>query len=123
MAAGLAGVVVAVAPADDSQASISTIGSQDHREEMQLPRKRHIPERTCVACGDKKPKPALVRVARSPQGTISIDPTGKAPGRGAYICGPDCWDTALGRGRLSRSLGRSLSVSELETLRVELPQA
>ena len=87
-----------------------------------MPRKRHIPERTCVACGSKKPKAELVRVARSPQGKVSVDHTGKAPGRGAYVCGPDCWDTALGRGRLARSLGNALSAHDLETLRAEAIQ-
>ena len=82
-----------------------------------MPRKRHIPERTCVACGSKKPKRDLVRIVSSPQGQVSVDPTGKAPGRGAYVCGADCWDTALGRGRLARSLGRQLSKSDLESLR------
>ncbi len=82
-----------------------------------MPRKRHIPERTCVACGSKKPKRDLVRIASSPQGQVAVDPTGKAPGRGAYVCGADCWDTALGRGRLARSLGRRLSKSDVESLR------
>ena len=84
-----------------------------------MPRKRHIPERTCVACGSKKPKRELVRVASSPQGEVSVDPTGKAPGRGAYVCGPQCWEPALGRGRLARSLGRSLSGDDLASLRAD----
>ena len=84
-----------------------------------MPRKRHIPERTCVACGSKKPKAELLRVARSPQGQVTVDPTGRAPGRGAYICGPNCWETALGRGRLARSLGSTLSGNELDDIRKE----
>ena len=87
-----------------------------------MPRKRHIPERTCVACGSKKPKTELLRVALSPQGRVSMDPTGKAPGRGAYLCGPPCWETALGRGRLARSLGSALSAEELEAIRTEALQ-
>ena len=88
-----------------------------------MPRKRHTPERTCVACGSKRPKRELVRVASSPQGEVSVDLTGKAPGRGAYVCGPQCWETALGRGRLARSLGRSLSREDLELLRTNSPEA
>ena len=88
-----------------------------------MPRKRHVPERTCVACGSKKPKHELLRIASSPQGQVSVDATGKAPGRGAYVCGADCWDTALGRGRLARSLSRSLSKSDLESLRASSPEA
>ena len=90
-----------------------------HGEGLQLPRKRHIPERTCVACGGKRPKAELVRIARSPQGPVSVDFAGKAPGRGAYVCGPGCLETALGRGRLARSLGQSLSTTDLETLRLD----
>lgn len=85
-----------------------------------MPRKRHIPERTCVACGDKRPKAELVRIARSPSGSVSVDFMGKAPGRGAYVCGSGCLETALGRGRLARSLGQPLSTTELETLRLDL---
>jgi predicted RNA-binding protein YlxR (DUF448 family) len=111
------------APVGDSHSFCDVIELPGHREGMQLPRKRHIPERTCVACGDKKPKATLVRIVRSPLGTVSLDPTGKAQGRGAYVCGPECWATALGRGRLTRSLGHNFSADELETLRVELLQA
>ena len=88
-----------------------------------MPRPRHIPERTCVACGVKKPKRELVRIACSPQGGISVDATGKAPGRGAYVCGPGCWDSAIGRGRLARSLRRSLTKSDVATLRAGAPEA
>ena len=83
-----------------------------------MPRKRHIPERSCVACGIKKPKRDLVRIVRSPQGQVSVDLGGKAPGRGAYLCGEnDCWTLALGRGRLSRSLGTALSGATMAALR------
>ena len=88
-----------------------------------MPRKRHIPERTCVACGTRKPKADLLRIARSPEGRVSLDPTGKAPGRGAYICGPGCWETALGRGRLARSLSSALSSGDMETLRSSFLQS
>ena len=84
-----------------------------------MPRKRHIPERTCVACGEKRPKAELLRVVRSPQDVVSVDRSGKAPGRGAYICGAKCWDSALGRGKLARSLGSALSSQDLTSLRQE----
>ena len=88
-----------------------------------MPRKRHIPERSCVACGSKKPKSELVRVARSPEGQVSVDRSGKAPGRGAYVCSPACWESALGRGRLARSLGATLSAQSLDALREEVIQS
>ena len=80
---------------------------QPSTEGSNLPRKRHIPERTCVTCGSKKPKRELVRIASSPEGQVSVDVTGKAPGRGAYVCGADCWDTALGPGAIGAQLGQA----------------
>ena len=44
------------------------------------------PERLCVGCRKLHPKGELIRIVRSPEGSISIDPTGKSPGRGAYLC-------------------------------------
>lgn len=50
---------------------------------MNKPRK--IPMRKCVATGEMKPKKELIRVVRSSEGEVSIDPTGKKSGRGAYL--------------------------------------
>jgi predicted RNA-binding protein YlxR (DUF448 family) len=47
---------------------------------------RKIPTRRCVGCGEHFPKNELIRVVRSPQGEMSLDFVGKAPGRGAYLC-------------------------------------
>ncbi len=47
---------------------------------------RKIPLRKCTGCGEMKPKKELVRIVRSPEGEVSLDITGKAAGRGAYIC-------------------------------------
>ena len=68
-------------------------------------RPRHVPQRTCVACRQAKAKRQLVRVVRSVDGSVQIDPTGKKSGRGAYLCGePDCWTGGLKRGILPRAL-------------------
>jgi predicted RNA-binding protein YlxR (DUF448 family) len=57
---------------------------------------RHVPQRTCVQCRKVRPKRELVRVVRSPQGTVEIDEKGKAAGRGAYLCrNRVCWENAL----------------------------
>lgn len=45
-----------------------------------------VPMRTCIACREMKPKKEMLRVVRNAAGEISVDPTGKAAGRGAYIC-------------------------------------
>ncbi len=47
---------------------------------------RRIPMRKCTGCNEMKPKKELVRVVRSPEGEVSLDLTGKKPGRGAYVC-------------------------------------
>lgn len=49
-------------------------------------KQKKIPMRTCLGCGELKPKRELVRVVKSPDGEISLDRTGKKSGRGAYIC-------------------------------------
>lgn len=51
-----------------------------------MPVHRSIPMRKCTGCNEMKPKKELVRVVKSPEGEISIDLTGKKPGRGAYVC-------------------------------------
>ena len=48
-------------------------------------RRRKIPMRKCVATGEMHPKKELLRIVRSKEGDVSIDPTGKKNGRGAYL--------------------------------------
>ncbi len=80
---------------------------------------RHIPERTCVACRSLRPKREMVRVVRTTDGPVQIDPTGKRAGRGAYLCRVrDCWQLALRRGALGRALKTDLSATDQETLRL-----
>ncbi|WP_028505062.1 YlxR family protein [Ruminococcus sp. FC2018] len=47
---------------------------------------KKIPMRMCVGCGEMKPKKELIRIVTDSEGTVSVDPTGKKAGRGAYIC-------------------------------------
>ncbi|MDF1494460.1 RNase P modulator RnpM [Caproiciproducens sp. CPB-2] len=47
---------------------------------------RKVPMRMCSGCGEMKPKKELVRVVKSPEQEISLDLTGRRPGRGAYVC-------------------------------------
>ena len=71
---------------------------------------RHVPERKCVACGQRFAKRGLHRVVRTPDGLVSVDPSGKLAGRGAYLCGsPNCWERGVSKAALDRSLGVSLS--------------
>ena len=65
---------------------------------------KHIPQRTCVGCGEVQGQRQMRRVVRTTAGRVMIDPTGKANGRGAYVHDRrSCWQQAL-RGRLSHAL-------------------
>lgn len=82
---------------------------------------KHVPERTCVACRRLKPKRELLRVVRRPDGTVAVDPTGKAPGRGAYIgASRECLRLALERKALERSLKTVISETDRAGLEAEL---
>ena len=66
---------------------------------------KKIPLRMCVGCRESKPKRELIRVVRAPDGTLSMDPVGKKPGRGAYICRDvACLKKVRKSGRVARSL-------------------
>ncbi len=61
-------------------------------------------ERTCIGCGRKASKRELVRVCRDANGAIGLDPTRRAPGRGAYLCSRTCLEKAVNNGRLAQAL-------------------
>ena len=64
---------------------------------------KKIPARQCIGCMTSRPKKELVRVVRAPSGEISIDPVGKKPGRGAYLC-PDA--ACLAKAKKKKALER-----------------
>lgn len=66
-----------------------------------------VPIRQCIGCRTQKPKKELIRVVRSPEGSVSLDFRGKSPGRGAYLCRDEA---CLRKAVKTRSLERSLSV-------------
>lgn len=69
---------------------------------------RKIPMRQCLGCRTMFPKRELIRVVRSPEGELSLDFKGKAPGRGAYLCpNPEC----LKKARKARAIERAFSMS------------
>ena len=78
---------------------------------------KKIPMRMCVGCREMKPKKDLLRAVRSPEGTVSLDTTGKKPGRGAYCCfNAECLRRALKQGQLDRQLEVKLSPEVNEQL-------
>ena len=84
-----------------------------------MPKK--IPIRQCLGCREQKAKTELLRVVRSPEGSVSLDFRGKAPGRGAYICrSGECLKRAVRSRALERSLGAPTPEEVYERLREEL---
>jgi len=76
-------------------------------------RPKHVPERTCIVCRQKRPKWEMVRIVRTPQGTLEIDNRGKKAGRGAYLCkARDCWEAGLTKKKIEYALKTEIS-SEL----------
>lgn len=78
---------------------------------------RHYPLRTCVGCRTERQKRDFLRVVRAPDGTVVIDHSGRAPGRGAYLCADgSCWSRALKK----KSIERALSVALPADVRARL---
>lgn len=73
-------------------------------------RQKHIPQRTCVICREKKEKRDLIRIVNHAEEGIIIDPTGKKNGRGAYIChAPACWEKMIKTPILDKALRAEVS--------------
>ncbi len=78
---------------------------------------KKVPIRSCVSCRVHSEKKSLIRIVRSPDGQVRMDPTGKAPGRGAYLCGAkECIAQAIKKNKL----GRALRCEVPESLKTEL---
>ena len=83
-------------------------------------KQRKIPMRMCVGCREMKPKAELCRVVKSPEGVISIDLKGKAPGRGAYVCpSAECLKKAEKTRALERALETKIDREVYERLAAE----
>lgn len=79
---------------------------------------QRVPQRTCVGCRQVKAKRELVRIVRTPQGQVALDPTGKAGGRGAYLCPQrECWESALADKALDHALEATLPAEVRRMLR------
>ena len=78
---------------------------------------RKVPIRTCVSCRGSSAKKELIRIVRSADGAVRIDPSGKLPGRGAYLCGAKkCLTLVLKANKLNRALRCEIP----ESIKVEL---
>lgn len=78
---------------------------------------RKKPQRTCLGCRTIRNKEELIRIVRTPEGEVKVDPSGKMNGRGAYLCRSEqCLKKAVKSGALSRSLKAAVSEEVTETL-------
>ena len=91
---------------------------------MEEKKAKKLPERRCSGCGERFPKPSLIRVVRSPEGEISLDVVGKKAGRGAYICkSAACLKKARRAHRLESNLSCEIPASVYDALEGELSRA
>lgn len=78
---------------------------------------RKIPMRRCIGCREMREKRALIRIVRNGQGEVTVDPTGRMNGRGAYLCRDlECFAKA----RKARALNREFSAEIPETVYEEV---
>ena len=79
---------------------------------------KKLPQRTCIGCNTQKDKKDLIRIVKNKEGEISLDKTGKLPGRGAYICdNSECLEKAIKMKRLEKSFEMKIDNSVYELLR------
>lgn len=87
-------------------------------------RVKKVPQRQCVGCGELKSKKELLRIVRTPEGTVEFDtsPAGKKPGRGAYLCpNRECLAKAVKRKGLERGLQHPVTDEIWQALDAKLP--
>lgn len=88
-----------------------------------MPKEKKTPLRMCAGCGEHKPKKELVRVVRSPEGEVSLDITGRKPGRGAYICKTlSCLQKARKAKRFERAFSCEIPAAVYELMEEEMKQ-
>lgn len=86
-----------------------------------MQKQKKIPQRKCIACQDRDAKRDLVRIVKNKEGQIFLDKTGKANGRGAYICNcVECLNKAIKIKALSRAFKMEVPEEVYESLRKEI---
>lgn len=79
------------------------------------------PQRTCIACKNVQDKKELIRIVRTKEGVIELDPTGRKNGRGAYICKDvKCFESLKKSRGLDRSFKTQISIEVYDKLFDEL---
>ena len=70
-----------------------------------MPRQRRVPIRTCLICGERRPKDKMLRIVRTPDGSVRLDEGERANGRGCYVCADTTeFDAKKINGKIKRAL-------------------
>lgn len=93
-------------------------GGNSPRKKRKGLKPRHIPQRTCIVTRQTGDKRGLIRIVRTPEGRVEVDPTGKKNGRGAYLTADRAiWERALTGTILGRALKIEINPEDVATLR------
>ena len=79
--------------------------------------------RTCVGCSRQSDKNELLRIVRNADKTVSFDETGRAPGRGAYVCSAACLEEAFKTRKLQRALRVTIGPEDAKTIASRIEEA
>jgi len=84
-------------------------------------KRKKVPMRMCIGCKEMKPKNELIRIVRTTDNKIEIDPTGKKSGRGAYLCKNDkCIEASMRENKLSKALDFHVTKEMVLNIKEEL---
>jgi predicted RNA-binding protein YlxR (DUF448 family) len=84
---------------------------------------KHVPERTCIACHEVRPKRELIRLVHTAEG-VDVDASGRKSGRGAYLClSSECWQKGVNKGKLEHALRGRISAENRARLITEFGKA
>ena len=87
-----------------------------------MPKTKKIPMRMCIACREMKPKAEMTRVVKTADDEIYLDPTGKAAGRGAYVCNnADCLKKLNGKKLLHKAFSTNVGDDVYKGIGEETP--
>ena len=82
---------------------------------------KKIPQRMCNGCMEMKPKKELIRIVKNKEGEVSVDLTGKKPGRGAYLCkNTECLEKSFKAKRLDKNLETKIDDEIYQRLKEEM---
>lgn len=84
---------------------------------------KKLPQRTCIGCNGQKDKKDLIRIVKNKEGEIALDKTGKAQGRGAYLCdNAECLEKAIKSRRLEKSFAMKIEDNIYKELRERIKE-